>query len=61
MLYVLFKKILFYLWLCLVFIATHRLFSGCSERGLLFVAVHGLLTVVASLVVEYGLQVRGLQ
>ena len=25
-------------------------FSSCSERGLLFVAVHGLLTAVASLV-----------
>ena len=29
-------------------------FSGCGERGLLFVAVCGLLTVVASLVVEHG-------
>ena len=32
-----------------------RAFSGCSERGLLFVAVHGLLTAVASLVAEHGL------
>ena len=38
-----------------------RAFSSCSERGLLFVAVHGLLIAVASLVVEHGLQVRGLQ
>ena len=30
-------------------------FSGCSERGLLFVAARGLLTAVASLVAEYGL------
>ena len=30
-------------------------FSSCSERGLLFVAVRGLLIVVASLVVEHGL------
>ena len=30
-------------------------FSSCGEWGLLFVAVHGLLTVVASLVVEQGL------
>ena len=30
-------------------------FSSCSERGLLFVAVHGLLIVLASLVVEHGL------
>ena len=36
-------------------------FSSCGERGLLFVAVHGLLTVVASLVAEHGLQARGLQ
>ena len=32
-----------------------RAFSSCSERGLLFVAVRGLLTAVASLVVEHGL------
>ena len=32
-----------------------RAFSSCSERGLLFVAVHGLLIVVASLVGEHGL------
>ena len=32
-----------------------RAFSSCSERGLLFVAVHGLLIVVASLVAEHGL------
>ena len=30
-------------------------FSGCGERGLLFVAVHGLLIVVASLVVVHRL------
>ena len=30
-------------------------FSSCGERGLLFVAVHGFLVVVASLVVEHGL------
>ena len=34
---------------------------GCSERGLLFVRVHGLLVAVAFLVAEHGLQVRGLQ
>ena len=32
-----------------------RTFSSCSERGLLYVAVHGLLIVVASLVAEHGL------
>ena len=30
-------------------------FSSCAERGLLFVAVRGLLIVVASLVVEHRL------
>ena len=30
-------------------------FSSCRERGLLFVVVRGLLTAVASLVVEHGL------
>ena len=29
-------------------------FSSCGERGLLFVAVHGLLFVVAPLVAEHG-------
>ena len=32
-----------------------RAFSSCGERGLLFVAVHGLLIVVASLVAELEL------
>ena len=32
-----------------------RAFSSCSERGLLFVAVHKLFTAVASLVAEHGL------
>ena len=30
-------------------------FSSCGEQGLLFVAVHGLLIAVASLVLEHGL------
>ena len=30
-------------------------FSSCGERGLLFIAVHGLLIVVTSLVAEHGL------
>ena len=30
-------------------------FSSCRERGLLFVAVRGLLIAVASLVAEHGL------
>ena len=32
-----------------------RAFSSCGERGLLFVAVRGLLVVVASLAAEHGL------
>ena len=32
-----------------------RAFSSCGEWGLLFVAVRGLLIVVASLVAEHGL------
>ena len=32
-----------------------RAFSSCGERGLLFVAVHGLLIAVASLVMEHRL------
>ena len=32
-----------------------RAFSSCVERGLLFVAVRGLLIAVASLVEEHGL------
>ena len=35
-------------------------FSSCSESGLLFVGVCGLLIAVASLVVEHGLYVHGL-
>ena len=38
-----------------------RAFSSCEDQGLLFVAVHRFLTVVASLVAEQGFQVRGLQ
>ena len=32
-----------------------RAFSSCGERGLLFVAVRGLLIAVASFVAELGL------
>ena len=38
-----------------------RALSSYGERGLLFVAVRGLLIVVASLVAEHGLQARRLQ
>ena len=38
-----------------------RACSSCGEWGLFFVAVHGLLIVIASLVAEHGLQAHGLQ
>ena len=37
-----------------------RAFSSCGKRGPLFIAVHGPLTIMASLVVEHGLQTRRL-
>ena len=40
---------MFYFWLHWVFVAACGLFSSCSERGLLLVAVHRLLVAVASL------------
>ena len=36
-------------------------FSSCGERGLLFVAVRGLLIAVSPFVVEHGLWEHGLQ
>ena len=42
-------------WLSWVFIAVLRLFSSFGERGLLFVEVHRLLVVVASLVAVHRL------
>ena len=51
------KNYLFYLfiWLLWVFVAVRGLLPSCGERGLLFVAVCGLLIAVTSLVVEHGL------
>ena len=43
-----------YFWLCWVFTATQA-FSTCSERGLLFIMVLGLLITVASPVAEHRL------
>ena len=37
-----------------------RALSSCSKRGPLFIAVHGPLTVAASLVAEHRLQTRRL-
>ena len=38
-----------------------RAFSSCGKRGPLFIAVHGPLTIVASLVAEHRLQTHRLQ
>ena len=48
----------FFIYLFMAALGLHccaRAFSSCGERGPLFLAVCGLLTVVASLVVEHGL------
>ena len=37
-----------------------RAFSSCGKRGPLFIAVHGSLTIAASLVAEHRLQTRRL-
>ena len=53
-----FKKINLFIYLFLSVLGLRccvRGFSSCGEQGKLFVAVHGLLIVVASLVVEHGL------
>ena len=62
------KYFSFYLFIYLLFIyfgcvgssLLHVAFSSCGEQGLLFVVVPGLLTAVASLVVEHGLYAHGL-
>ena len=51
-----FKKILFihfYFWLHWVFVGVTQAFFSYGEPGLLFLAVRGLLIVVASLVAEH--------
>ena len=57
--------IFIYLFVCLFMAALGlhccvQAFSSCSEWGLFFVAVRGLLIAVASLVVEHRLQARRL-
>ena len=50
------KFILFYLFLAALGLhCCTWAFSSCGERGLLFVAVRGLVIAVASLVVQHGL------
>ena len=50
------KNIYLFIYLFMAVLGLHccvRAFSSCGEQGLLFVAVHGLLIVVASLVAEH--------
>ena len=50
------KFILFiYFWLCWVFVAAHGLSLVVVSRGLLFIAVCGLLIAMTSPVAEHGL------
>ena len=54
----LFIKFLYLIYLFLAALGLRccaRAFYSCRERGLLFVAVRGLLIAVASLVAEHGL------
>ena len=50
-----FKFLYIYFLAALALHCCAQAFSSCSERGLLFVAVHGLLVVVASLATEHRL------
>ena len=51
-----FKQSFFFFFLALLGLRCWaRAFSSCGEQGLLLVAVHGLLIVVASLVAEHRL------
>ena len=54
-----FKDLFVYFWLHWLFVVHARAFSSCGEWGLLFVAVHRLLTVLASLVAEHGFRYAG--
>ena len=56
--YFIFLNFYLFIYLFLAALGLHccvRAFSSCGERGLLFLAVHGLLIAVATLVVEHGL------
>ena len=53
-----FLKFIYFIYLFLAALDLHccaQAFSSCGERGLLFVAVRGLLIEVASVVAEHGL------
>ena len=54
-----FFNLFYFIYLFLAVLGLHCCswaFSSCSERGLLFTAVHVLLIAVVSLVAEHGLQ-----
>ena len=56
LIYINFFKKFIYLFLAVLGLRCHvQAFSSCGEQGLLFVAVRGLLIVVASLVAEHRL------
>ena len=46
-------KLSVYFWPCCILVALCGFFSGCGDQGLLFVEVHRLLMVLASLVAEH--------
>ena len=53
-----FYKFIYFIYLFLAVLGLRccaRAFPTCGERGLLFLAVRGLLIAVASLIVEHGL------
>ena len=60
------RKVFFFLIFIYLFMAAlglpfcARAFSSCGERGPLFIAVHGPLTIVAFLVAEHRLQTHRL-
>ena len=60
-LFLLKKIFLFYVLAVLGLLCCSWSFSSCGKWGLLFVAVHGLLFAVASLVAEHELQACGFQ
>jgi len=53
--FLLFVYLCIYFYLRWVFHAMFQLFHSCGEQGLLFIAVHGLLIAVVSLVGEHGI------
>ena len=46
-------KLSVYFWPCCILVALCGFFSVCGDQGLLFVEVHRLLLVLASLVAEH--------